>query len=300
MIWFILGVLVILAGLIVSRVVPLERTPIKFIIGGSVTLGVILILLSSSYTQDVGEALVVKNADGTIAREDTTAGWDLKAPWQDTISFDIKGQQALYKLDGKTASPGEDVDGPSITVTVDKLPVEVDVAVRYSIQPDKVAEIYTAYKSNDGLFTKVISQDIKTVVRDAAAGFTSDTIQIDRAKYSKAIEDGLKARWEKQGVIVDSVALQTVKMPQSVVDRINDTQNANQQIIKEEAQTKIITEQAKQKKIEAQGVADANNVINGSLTANVLKDKYIEALKNAKSLVVVPDGSTPMVQVPQG
>ncbi len=293
MIWLILGVIIAGAAWVATVI-----TKKKFIgIIGSV-VGLVLIFASSIYTQGVGEALVVKNADGTIAREDTTAGMDMKFPWQDTISFDITGQQALYKLDGKTASPGEDVDGPSITVTVDKLPVEVDVAVRYSIQPDKVAEIYTAYKSDEGLFTRVISQDIKTVVRDAAAGFTSDSIQNDRAKYSKAIEDGLKARWEKLGIIVDSVALQTVKMPQSVVDRINETQNANQQIIKEDAQTKIITEQAKQKKIEAQGIADANNVLNGSLTENILKDKYIEALKNAKSLVVVPNGSTPMVGVP--
>jgi regulator of protease activity HflC (stomatin/prohibitin superfamily) len=122
-----------------------------------------------------------------------------------------------------------------------------------------------------------------------------DTLIADRAGYSKAITDALKTRWEKQGIIVDSVALQTVRPPQSILDRINASQASQQQLIQAQADTKVKEEQARQRVIEAKGIADANNTLNGSLTDNVLKDKYIEALKNAKSLVVVPNGSTPMV-----
>lgn len=53
---------------------------------------------------------------------------------------------------------------------------------------------------------------------------------------------------------------------------------------------------AETKKIKAQGEADANRVLNDSLTDNVLKQKYIDALSNAKNLTVVPDGSVPMIQ----
>lgn len=37
-------------------------------------------------------------------------------------------------------------------------------------------------------------------------------------------------------------------------------------------------------------------MLNDSLTDNVLKQKYIDALSNAKNLTVVPDGSVPMIQ----
>ena len=260
-----------------------------------------MIVFASIYTQEVGEALVVKNADGTISREDTTPGLDFKAPWQDTISFDIKGQQALFKGNGQGTSEGEVVDRPEITVsTSDKVPSNVDIAIRYSIQPDKVSEIYTIYKTEDALFQRLISQDITAVVKDSAGKFTVDTLIADRTAYSKAISDNLKARWDSQGIIVDSVALQTVRPPQSILDRINASQAAQQQLVQTQADTKVKEEQAKQRVIEAKGIADANNTLNSSLTDNVLKDKYIEALKNSKSLVVVPNGSTPMVQVPQG
>src|SRR4029453_15659321 len=138
MVWFIIGA--VLIGLAWAAAAIAGRLSIG--ITGTV-IGVILFFFSAVYTQDVGEALVVKNADGTIAREDTTAGMDMKWPWQDTISFDIKGQQALFKGNGQGTSEGEKVDRPEVTVsTSDKVPSNVDIAVRYSIQPDKVSEIY--------------------------------------------------------------------------------------------------------------------------------------------------------------
>lgn len=44
------------------------------------------------------------------------------------------------------------------------------------------------------------------------------------------------------------------------------------------------------------GEVDANAVLNESLTDNVLKQHYIDALSNADQLVVVPDGADTLVQ----
>jgi len=292
--WLIVGVIILVAGWVATLI---TQRLAAGIVGTVIAAG--LLFFSAIYTQDVGEALVVKNADGTIAREDTTAGMDMKWPWQDTISFDIKGQQALFKGNGQGTSEGEKVDRPEVTVsTSDKVPSNVDIAVRYSIQPDKVSEIYTTYKTEEALFQRLISQDITSVVKDAAGKFTVDTLIADRTAYSKAIEDGLKARWNSEGIIVDTVALQTVRPPQSILDRINASQAAQQALVQTQADTKIVEEKAKQKVLEAKGIADANNTLNSSLTENVLKDKYIQALQNAKNLVVVPEGSTPMVGTP--
>lgn len=279
--WFIVGAILIVAAWIATLIA--QRLAIGVV--GTI-VGVGLIFFSAVYTQDVGEALVVKNADGTIAREDTTAGMDMKWPWQDTISFDIKGQQALFKGNGQGTSDGEVVDRPEVTVsTSDKVPSNVDIAIRYSIQPDKVSEIYTTYKTEEALFQRLISQDITSVVKDAAGKFTVDTLIADRTAYSKAIEDGLKERWDSEGIIVDTVALQTVRPPQSILDRINASQAAQQALVQTQADTKVVEEKAKQKVIEAKGIADANRTINDSLTPGVLAQKQIDALANAKYLI---------------
>lgn len=296
MAWLIIGILILVAGWVTALVTQ------KLFIGIIATVvGAALILLSSVYTQEVGEALVVKNADGTIARTDTSPGMDLKAPWQDTISFDIKGQQANYKGNGTPTQQGEEVDGPEITVnTSDKVPSNVDIAVRYSIQPDKVSDIYTTYKTEDALTQRLINKDITSAVKDAAGSFTVDTLMSDRAGYSKKISDILKTKWDTEGIIVDTVALQTVRPPQSILDRINASQASQQQLVQTQNDTKVKEEQAKQRVIDAKGVADANNILNGSLTENVLKSKYIDALQNAKNLSIVPNGTIPMLTTPQG
>lgn len=48
--------------------------------------------------------------------------------------------------------------------------------------------------------------------------------------------------------------------------------------------------------MEAQGEADANKVLNDSLTDNVLRQHYIDALQNADQLIVTPEGSNTLIQ----
>lgn len=282
------GIILALIGLVIAAAV---KNAFPAILG--VIVGVVMIFFSSMYTQDVGEALVVKNADGTIERADTTAGLDFKAPWQDVISFDIKGQQANYKGNGTSTQQGEEVDGPEITVnTSDKVPSNIDIAVRYSTRADKVSDIYTEFKTEDGFKQRLILKDITSAVKDAAGSFTVDTLMADRTGYSNKISELLKAKWEKAGVNVDTIALQTVRPPQSILDRINASQAAQQQLIQTQADTKVKEEQAKQRVIEAKGIADANRVTNESLTDKILQNKYIDALANAKNLSIVPQGSS--------
>lgn len=295
MVFLIAGILVAVAGVIAAGVL---KSKVIAVVGALV--GIVLIAFSCFYTQDVGEAVVIKNADGTIAKTDIEAGIGAKAPWQSKISFDIKGQQAQYKLDGKPTQENETVEGPTITVnTKDKLPVDVDIAIGYSVEPDAVEALYTEYKTEEVIFQRLISTTIKSVVKDAANPFTVDELIANREGYSKAIQERLEERLGSRGITIDLVSLHTLHPPQSTLDNITETQNVQQQLLKAEATTKVKEEEARQRVVEANGIAEANKALNDSLTDKVLQDKYIDTLKNAKSLVVVPDGSTPMVSVPQ-
>lgn len=89
-------------------------------------------------------------------------------------------------------------------------------------------------------------------------------------------------------VDVGEVAVITKKYTEAQAAEIDKQKALNeQQVAKTEAETK---------KIKAQGEADANAVLNESLTDNVLKQHYIDALSNADQLVVVPDGADTLVQ----
>ena len=67
---------------------------------------------------------------------------------------------------------------------------------------------------------------------------------------------------------------------------------------KAENQKEVARVEAETKEIEAEGEANANRILNESLTDNVIQEHYIEALKQIGkegNLVVVPEGSQPIV-----
>ena len=295
MLFLILGIILLLAGAGASAYF---KTKLYIAIG--LVLAIIFIGISFIYKQEVGEAVIIRNADGTIVKTDAEAGFGLKAPWMNKITIDIKGKQAQYKLDGQATQENEVVNGPTITVMdKDKVPVDVDISIGYSIEADKIQDLYTEYKTEDVIFQRLIAPSIKSVIKDTANAYSVDELVSNRAAFAKSIEENLATRWDGRGISVDMVDLQTTRPPQSIIDRINATQESKQKLMQAEAQTKVKEEEARQKVIEAQGIADSNRILNDSLTDKVLQDKYIDALKNAKSLVVTPEGSTPMIGVPQ-
>lgn len=85
------------------------------------------------------------------------------------------------------------------------------------------------------------------------------------------------------------------------VELVDDPLN-KQETARVNAETKRIEAEvnAETKRINAQAEADANTIINNSLTENVIRQNYIDALRDIGkkgNLVVVPDGSSPMIKV---
>jgi regulator of protease activity HflC (stomatin/prohibitin superfamily) len=294
------GIVVIIVGLGIALLAP--ETIAK--VGGvalAIVLGGGMLIFSSAYTQEVGEAKVIKNFDGTIEREDVTAGLDWKAPWQDAVDFDITGQQAIYKGNGQATSDGEKVNGPEITAQdKDGVSSNIDVAIRYSVKPDSVSEIFSVYKSQENFVARLIDQDIRSVVRNIPSTYSTVDVLAKRSELESKIVEGLKARWEKQGVVVDSVALQGIRYPQVVQDRFTDAQNAKTQVVQEQAKLESTKISAQQRIVEAEAQAEANRKLAASLTPEVLQSQQLSTLEKlgaSGNVFVVPNGSNPLITV---
>lgn len=96
-----------------SKLVPTIFTSV----GAGLALFAALALFASTfYTQDVGEAKVLKDWTGNIVGEDITPGADFKAPWVDVVDFDIRNQIAAYVGDGLTDYNGSTPNGPQIKI----------------------------------------------------------------------------------------------------------------------------------------------------------------------------------------
>lgn len=271
-------------------------------IAGAV-VGVILVIISCAYTQGVGEARVIKSITGQVVGFNDKPGFSWKAPWEDTIEYNILNQQAIFSNAANVhEDQKKDVKGGEITITdKDGVSANIDVAIRYSIRPDKVQDIYTRFGDQNAFESKLITQDIRSVLREVPNGFTTIDVLTKRQDLENKILDGLKTRWEKEGVQVESVALQDIRYPDSVRQKYADAQNARTQAAQAQAELDAAKISAQQQVVQAQAAADANKILSQSLTPEILQQRQLDTLRDlgAKgNVIVVPNGSSPLINVP--
>lgn len=180
---------------------------------------------------------------------------------------------------------------------------------------------------------------ILPVFRSAASDVCSkydakDMHSAKRAEIEEEIKKRLVEVCEPKGFIIESVLLKSISLPAGLSKSIEAKLEAEQDALrmqfvldrqKQEAQRQIIDAEgakeiariqaegkrnatiieaearAKRTEIEAQGIQRANDMINASLSNNVLKFKQIEAFQQLSSSpntkTIITDGKTPIVNM---
>lgn len=262
-------------------------------------LGLALVVPSTFYTQDAGEAKVTVSWTGELIGQTTTPGVHFKAPWVEVRTFDVRNNLVAYVGDGSANYAGNATTGPQITFQ-DKEGVtgNMDLTVRYSINGDSVLDIYREYQTQDAFVSKVISETVRSEARKATSTRTTIQVYNDRAGLALDIQKALEGKLSSQGVTVEDVNLQEIRYSSDVVARFDEAQSARIAVDKAKAEQEAATVQAQTKVIAAQGDADANAILTESLTPEVLTQRYIDAMKTG-TVFVVPEGSSPLITLGQ-
>lgn len=274
--------------------------------GVALLLGVMILGFNSFYTQDVGEAKVLVTWDGKVAGQSIEPGFHLKAPWVSVKTFDVRNNIVSYVGDGTQEYAGNPASGPQVSFQ-DREGVSgnMDVTVRYALDPTAVSDIYTTYRTQDALVTKVINEAIRGEARKATT--TRNTIEVynDRAGVEADLRTLLEDRIKVEGFIIEEVTIQEVRYSGEVVSRFDEAQAARVAVDRAEAEQEAARVEAETRVIEAQGRADANvaeaegqskanDLLTKSLSPEILQQRYIDALKEG-TVFVVPEGSNPLV-----
>ena len=262
--------------------------------------GAIVVGTQCFYAQDIGEAVVLKNFGGSLAGYTAEAGFHTKAPWQDATSWDIRNRLINFYRDSEYKYDNGSYEGAQVTINDSSgTKADCDVQVIYSINPDAVQQLYADYGNQEAYVSSYVSNDVRQTVRDCAGKFTTMQLLTDKDAFAKSIQETLGDNWKESGVVVESVQVQDIRYADSITDAYANAQSA--QVKQQEAQNKQETTkiEAETKKIEAQGESDANAILTQSLTPEVLQQSYINAITEigkSGNLVVVPEGSQPIVQ----
>ncbi len=280
----------------------------------------------------------IKVTTGKFQKEPLNPGLHFYIPiFEKIIPVNVRVRMITYSnnqkqilSDGSTRYEGGLRRNPAIRVMDSRgLDVDIDLAVQYHLRaesaPDTIATWGTAWED------KIINTKVREIVRDVIGRYTAETLPQKRQEIAKEIKEELEKRVNSvpgNPVVLDSVELRNIELPQKIKAKIEELQAEKQNVMiaeqqkeraKREAERKaeIARGEAEKKRIEAQGQADkvrieadaqakANRLISDSLSENLLRLKQIkaqrefnEALKVNKDakIFLTPGGAVPNIWI---
>jgi prohibitin 2 len=187
-------------------------------------------------------------------------------PWQKLANFSIRAEQAdIENADGSTS---------------DTQPVKVSMTVRYSIMPDKVAEVYEKY-SHSGDLSSYVQTATQEIFKAVTARYVATDLISKRANVSADINAALRQKLVVYGAQVINIDMRNFSFSPSYMEAIND--KVTQEQLRLAAENKLRTVEAEQKQKVAIAEAEASAVkarADGEAYANLkVATAQAEALK---------------------
>jgi len=183
------------------------------------------------------------------------------------------------------------------------LNIQAEVSILYNIipraAPDILRNIEPNYERN------VILPVFRSAVSDVSARyFAKDMHTGERASIEMAIREQMTKLLEGKGIIIESVLLKSITLPRNLARAIEEKLEAEQQSQRMQFVLEQERQEAERKRIEAEGVRDAQNIISQGLDPLVLQFKSIEAFlelaKSPNAKIIISDGDMPVMMNQDG
>ncbi|MEV6652735.1 prohibitin family protein [Streptomyces sp. NPDC051219] len=220
-----------------------------------------------------------------------TSGMHLKSPFANVTSFSTRPVD--LNLSDKDVIEVRSSQGGVMYA---------EVTVKWAVTPSKAVELYRLAGSESAIQQRLVYPDSREIVRNVFARHTSEQGYASaREKINTEIAELIKERLAPRGIAVTTVNLRNVKPSdqlQSQIDRKIQQQQATERATEASRTAKA---EAERRRIEAEGIAKANKILNESLSDKVLLNQCIEAYKEAAQknpVYAVPCGSgdgTPVI-----
>jgi len=230
----------------------------------ALALGGLLFFTSILFTVNEGEAIVLIQF-GKIYGTIDTPGIHAKRPWAETTSFPKRINQ--YTMDIEVRSK-------------DGMQVKVDTTTWFKVNTEKVDVIYRETATNvETLKTNIIVPALRTTVRNSIAKYTVKELYEIRETVSAEILADAASELAKKYVILDNVLLRDIKLPEDVEKSVQFKIRAQQEAETAEYKKQKAIKEAEIKVEEAKGIAQAQAIINRTLTPNYLQHEAIQTYK---------------------
>nr|WP_026089265.1 MULTISPECIES: prohibitin family protein [Bacillus] len=267
---------------------PIKKGKSRKILGGTIIALVLVIgvAVTSLFIEKIpnGYVGVVYSPNGGVQNDTLSQGWHLVGLFDKVTIYPIRMQTVNYK-DIQVATS----DGKNVTI---------DFAYNYSIQPDKVVDVFNKFGPIP--VEQIEESYMKTRLWDAgrkgiAKYSVIDTYGEKSAEAAVAVQTIFSEDISGLGFTVEDLTLGVPKPDESTQAAINKRVEAAQELERKQIELNIAKAEAQKKKIEAQGIAEYNEIIKKSISTEVIQNKWIEKWDGQMPKAT---GSNQLIQIP--
>ncbi|MGV9247165.1 prohibitin family protein [Streptomyces sp. NPDC003710] len=157
-----------------------------------------------------------------------------------------------------------------------------DVTIKWAVVPAKAIALYRLAGNEEGIQQRLVLPDSREIIRNVFAKHTSEEGYASaREQIGSEIADLIKVRLAPRGIDVTAVNLRNVKPSDRLQDQIDKKIQQEQATERAREAARTAKAEAERKRIEAEGIARANKIIQQSLSDKVLYNQCLEAYKEA-------------------
>jgi len=244
-----------------GKVVDVNGNPLFKLIGLAVAAFFVVILLFNCVTR-VGTGRVgVLTLFGRVDPQVLTEGIHLINPLKTNNEMSIQ-TQTIKESASVPSSEG--------------LVMNLDTSLIYHVNPDKAADVFQKIGAN--YEAVVVEPTLRAAIREATASHTANALYTgEREMVAKQISEQLTAQLNLRGLLVESVLLRDIQLPQTLKASIEAKQQAEQEALAMNFRLQKEKQEAERKRIEAAGIRDFQQIVAQGISTQLLEWKGIEA-----------------------
>lgn len=203
-------------------------------------------------------------------------GFHMIAPWNDFITYNVKELKSEETMD-----------------VLDKngLSINIDISVRYNPKYNQIPYLHRQFGQD--YINQLIIPEIRSTVRQVAGRYTAEEIySTRRSEVEESIINEAGEKLDNNFIDMRALLIRSITLPQDIRGAIESKLKQEQEALAYQFKLEKEKSEAERRRIAAEGEAKANNIINQSLTTNLLRMRGIEATiklsesPNSKTIII--------------
>ncbi|MBK4732398.1 prohibitin family protein [Oxynema sp. CENA135] len=191
-------------------------------------------------------------------------------------------------------------DIPAQAASKDLQDVKMNVALNWSIDPQKVNEVYQSIGDSEQVVQRIIFPAVSEVVKAATAKKNAEEIITKRTELKDEIDRELQARLQDYGLIIRDISLVDVAFSPEFAKAIEAKQIAEQDAKRAVFRAQQAEQDAQAEINRARGQAEAQRLLRETITQEILQQAAIEKWNGQFPMVMGNDGALPFININPG